>query len=360
MRVAVVGAGAIGGMVGGKLALSGCDVTLIARGAHLAALRRDGLHLEMTAADGGRLHVPAIAATDDIAAAGPHDVVILALKAHQIAAVAKAMPALYGPETIVLTMQNGIPWWYFQRHGGPFDGRRIDCLDPDGLLTVNIPAARIIGCIAYPAATIAAPGVIRQVEGNRFPVGELDGSDSPRVRRVSEMLEAAGFKSRVLTDIRSEIWLKAWGNLAFNPISAMTHATLEDMCRFAPTRSLAQMMMEEAQAVATKLGITFRVGIDRRIAGAEAVGAHKTSMLQDVESGRELETEALVGAVAELARLTETRTPHIDAVLACTRLLGETLRRSGGTVQLAAAATPVTAPGAKPAGEAPATCPLHR
>jgi 2-dehydropantoate 2-reductase len=176
--------------------------------------------------------------------------------------------------------------------------------------------------------------VIRQIEGNRFPVGELDGQETERVRRLSEILTAAGFKSRILSEIRAEIWLKAWGNLAFNPISAMTHATLEDMCRFGPTRELARMMMEEAAAVAAKLGIAFRVTIDRRIAGAESVGAHKTSMLQDVESGRELETEALIGAIAELARLTRTPTPHIDAVLACTRLLGDQVRKSGGLMKM--------------------------
>ena len=323
MRVAIIGAGAIGGMVGGKLALAGADVTLIARGPHLAAIRENGLTLLMTEADGGEQLIHPISATDDIRAAGTQDVVIVALKAHQIAAVADDLPLLYGSDTIVITMQNGIPWWYFEKHGGPFEGHKIECLDPDGALAGAIPAERIIGCIAYPAAVIKAPGVIRQIEGNKFPVGEPDGTRTPRVEMISGMFEEAGFKSRILDDIRSETWLKAWGNLAFNPISAMTGATLEDICRFPHTRELSYDMMLEAQEVANCLGVTFRHTIDKRIAGAEAVGPHKTSMLQDVESGREMEIDALIGVVAELGRLTNTPTPRIDAMFCCLSLLGE-------------------------------------
>jgi 2-dehydropantoate 2-reductase len=244
------------------------------------------------------------------------------------------MRVLFGPETVVLTIQNGIPWWYFYKHGGEFDGRCIETVDPNGEINANIEPERIIGCVVYPAAAVVAPGVIKHVEGNRFPVGELDGSHSDRVERISQTLSKAGFKSFVLDDIRSESWLKAWGNLSFNPISALTQATLVDICQFTPTRELAARMMEEAQAIANKLGIQFRHTIEKRIAGAESVGKHKTSMLQDVEAGRELEIEALVGAVVELGRLTHTPTPHIDAIYACTKLLDKIMREQSAGIGL--------------------------
>ena len=320
MKICVVGAGAIGGLLGATLAESGEDVTLIARGAHLEAIRARGL--EVTMRDGSVVRATEIAATSDMTECGPQDIVVLAVKAHQIAPIAGDLPALFGPETVVLTAQNGIPWWYFQRHGGPFDGTALDSLDPGGTIAGAIAPERIIGCIAYPAAEITAPGRIRHIEGSRFPVGELDGSVTNRVNALSETLQQAGFKAPVLDDIRSEIWLKAWGNLSFNPISALTHATLVDICQFAPSRDLAARMMTEAQDVAAGLGISFRVPLEKRIAGAERVGRHKTSMLQDVECGKALETEALIGAVAELGRLTGTPTPSIDAVHALARLLG--------------------------------------
>ena len=320
MKICVVGAGAIGGLLGATLAESGEDVTLIARGAHLEAIRARGL--EVTMRDGSVVRATEIAATSDMTECGPQDLVVLAVKAHQIAPIAGDLPALFGPETVVLTAQNGIPWWYFQRHGGPFDGTALDSLDRGGTIAGAIAPERIIGCIAYPAAEITAPGRIRHIEGSRFPVGELDGSVTNRVNALSETLQQAGFKAPVLDDIRSEIWLKAWGNLSFNPISALTHATLVDICQFAPSRDLAARMMTEAQDVAAGLGISFRVPLEKRIAGAERVGRHKTSMLQDVECGKALETEALIGAVAELGRLTGTPTPSIDAVHALARLLG--------------------------------------
>ena len=323
MKICVVGAGAIGGLLGARLAVADEDVTLVARGAHLEAIRAGGL--EVTMQDGAVVRAEGVEATDDLKTCGPQDLVILGLKAHQISPVAGDLPALLGPETIVLTTQNGIPWWYFQRHGGPLDGTVLDALDPGGVIADAIAPERIIGSIAYPAAEITEPGRIRHVEGTRFPVGELDGSVTDRVNTLSGTLQRAGFKSPVLDDIRSEIWLKAWGNLSFNPISALTHATLADICGFPPTRDLAARMMTEAQDVATKLGISFRVSLERRIAGAERVGRHKTSMLQDVESGKALETEALIGAVAELGRLTATPTPSIDAVCALTRLLGRVI-----------------------------------
>lgn len=338
MKICVVGAGSIGGLLGAKLALAGEDVTLIARGKHLEAIRSSGLRIEY--ADGTCEVARDVPATSDMRTCGPQDLVILGLKAHQIAPVVDDIATLFGPETMVLTTQNGVPWWYFQRHGGEFDGYRIETLDPDGRLTDGIEARRIIGCIAYPAATIARPGVIRHIEGTRFPVGELDGSESERVQRVSEMLTRAGFKSPLLADIRSEIWLKAWGNLSFNPISALCHATLVDICQFAPTRELAAKMMTEAQTIAEKLGVTFRVGLEKRIAGAEKVGRHKTSMLQDVEAGRALETEALIGAVLEMGRLTATPTPYIDAIYAAVKLLGRTIEAEKVCVKAQAIASP--------------------
>ena len=320
MKICVVGAGAIGGLLGARLAAAGEHVTLIARGAHLEVIRARGLAVTMS--DGAVVHSQDIAATSAMQECGPQDLVILGVKAHQIAPIAGGLPALFGPETMVLTTQNGIPWWYFQRHGGQFDGTVLDSLDPGGVIADAIAPERIIGCIAYPAAEITAPGQIRHIEGSRFPVGELDGSVTDRVSILSETLQRSGFKSPVLENIRSEIWLKAWGNLSFNPISALTHATLVDICRFPPSRDLAARMMTEAQEVAGKLGISFRVPLEKRIAGAERVGKHKTSMLQDAEAGKALETEALIGAVVELGRLTGTPIPSIEAVYALTRLLG--------------------------------------
>ena len=341
MKICVAGAGAIGGLLGARLAVAGEDVTLIARGAHLEAIRARGL--EVTMNDGAVVRATDIAATDRLKECGPQDLVILGVKAHQIAPIAGDLTALFGPETVVLTTQNGIPWWYFQRHGGPLDGTGLDSLDPGGVIAEAIAPERIIGCIAYPAAEITAPGRIRHIEGSRFPVGELDGSATERVGALSGTLQRAGFKSPVLADIRSEIWLKAWGNLSFNPISALTHATLVDICRFPPSRDLAARMMTEAQDVAGRLGISFRVPLEKRIAGAERVGRHKTSMLQDAESGKALETEALIGAVAELGRLTGTPTPSIDAVHALTRLLGHVIEQERVRIRAEPLAPPLRA-----------------
>jgi 2-dehydropantoate 2-reductase len=324
MKICVVGAGAIGGLLGARLALSGEDVTLIDQGEHLAAIRRNGLKL--ISYDGREWLAKNVCATDNFDEAGKQDLVILALKAHVISSVVHEMPKLFDDHTMVLTVQNGLPWWYFQKHGGPFEGRRLETLDADGVIAGHIDAGRIIGCVVYPAGEVPAPGVVHQHEGDRFPVGELDGVASERVKLVSDTLTHAGFRSPVLSNIRSEIWLKAWGNLSFNPISALTHATLVDICQYPLTRELAAAMMREAQAVANKLGIEFRVSLEKRIAGAEKVGKHKTSMLQDVEAGRRLEVDALVGSVAELGRLTETPTPHIDAMYACVKLLDKQLR----------------------------------
>ena len=332
MKICVVGAGSIGGLLGVKLALAGHDVTLIARGAHLEAIRRDGLKLVMN--DGSELLARDVTATDDMSAVAPQDLVILGVKAHQIEPIVDDVCGLFGPDTMVLTTQNGLPWWYFQRQGGPHEGTVLRSVDPDGVLARSIDPHRIIGCIAFPAAEIVKPGVIRHIEGTRFPLGELDGSVSTRVEQLSALLTEAGFKAPVLDDIRSEIWLKLWGNMSFNPISALTHATLEDICRFPLTRQLAADMMREAQTVAERLGITFRLPLEKRIEGAEKVGAHKTSMLQDVEHGRALELDAVIGAVVEFGRLVKVPTPSVDAVYALVKLLDKGIRDARAAVQL--------------------------
>jgi 2-dehydropantoate 2-reductase len=319
MKIALVGVGAIGGYVGHCLAQAGEDVTFIARGKNLEALRSRGLRL--VRADGSEHLVPQVKATADYAEAGAQDLVILAMKAHQLESVATDVPKLFGPETVVVPMQNGIPYWYFHKLAGEFEGTRVQSVDPTGVIGSNIPAERVIGCVVYPATELVAPGVIQHIEGNRFPVGELDGTTSERVTRVAACLVGAGLQAPVLADIRAEIWLKLWGNMTFNPISALSRATLAGICRYPPSRALAAAMMTEAQNIAAKLGVTFRVPLEKRIAGAERVGEHKTSMLQDVEAGRTLEIDALLGSVIELARLTNTPTPHLDAVFALTKLL---------------------------------------
>lgn len=339
MKIAIIGAGAVGGLVGTKLALAGEQVTFIARGANLDAIRRNGMKLIM--GDGTEQVAKNVVATSDYGAAGAQDLVILAMKAHQVEAVANDVPRLFGPDTAVITMQNGIPYWYFQKHGGEFEGTPVHSVDPTETISRSIPAERVIGCVVYPASELVAPGVVRHIEGNRFPLGELDGSITERVTRASQCLINAGFKAPVLEDIRAEIWLKLWGNLTFNPISALSRATLVDICRDPATRELAAAMMTEAQAVAEKLGIRFRVSLEQRIAGAEKVGAHKTSMLQDVEAGRPPEIDALVGSVVELGRLTGTPTPHIDAVYALVKLLARQI-------------VPGTQSGHAPAASAPA------
>jgi 2-dehydropantoate 2-reductase len=323
VRVCVVGAGAIGGLLAVRLAISGQQVSVLARGDNLAAIRSDGLRL--IEPDGSVLATHDVEASDDLAQLGPQDVVILALKAHQIAEIADRLSVLYDDDTVVVPLQNGIPWWFFQKYPGPFEGHRLQALDPDGTLERHIAAERIVGSIAYPAADREAPGVIRLVEGDRFPVGELDGERTERVTAIAEALNGAGFKSRVLTDIRSHLWVKAWGNLAMNPISALTGATLVEICRHQSTRLLAAQMMEEAAAVAEKLGLRLRLSIEQRIDGAEKVGDHKTSMLQDVIAGRPLEIDPLVGSFVELGQLTKTPMPVTETVYALVSLLNSRL-----------------------------------
>lgn len=328
MKYTVVGAGAIGGYLGAKLALAGEEVTFIARNRNLEAINARGMTLQLP--DGSVEQATKVRAVQDPAQACAQDVVLLTTKAHQVRDLLPGLRALFGPETMVVTMINGVPWWYFQKLGGAYDGRMLGSVDPDGSLAAGIEVDRIIGSIVYPAAELVEPGVVKVIEGNRFTLGELDNQRTSRIDALSKSMMAAGFKAPVSRDIRSEIWVKLWGNLTFNPVSALSHATLEDICRYPLTRELAERMMREAQAVGEKLGVAFKVSLDQRIAGAEAVGAHKTSMLQDVEHGRALELEALVGSVVELARITETPTPTIDAIYAVTSLLSKTLTQQGG------------------------------
>ena len=328
MKITVVGAGAIGGYLGARLSVAGEDVTFIARNRNLAAIRANGFRLILE--DGSTLHAPNVRAVEQMAEAGPQDAVLLTVKAHQVRELLPALRGLFGPKTVVVTMINGVPWWYFQKLAGPYLGRAVTSVDPDGALAEQIEVDRLIGSVVYPAAELVEPGLVRVIEGNRFTLGELDGSRSERIEALSAAFMRAGFKSPVSRDIRAELWVKLWGNLSFNPISALTHATLADICRFPPTRTLAERMMTEAQAVAEALGVKFKITLAQRLAGAEAVGAHKTSMLQDVEHGRALELEALVGAVVELGRITGTPTPNIEAVYAATSLLGQTLAQQNG------------------------------
>ncbi|MBE9036110.1 2-dehydropantoate 2-reductase [aff. Roholtiella sp. LEGE 12411] len=319
MKICIVGAGAIGGYLGAKLALAGEAVTLLARGSHLEAIQKNGLKLIMT--DGSSQIATPTLATSDIREAVKQDVVILAVKAHSVAAIAPSLPSLYDAHTMVVTAQNGVPWWYFRQHGGEYEGIRIHSVDPDGIIETHIGADRAIGCVVYPATEIVEPGVIKHIEGDRFTLGEINGIKTERIQLLAQALKQAGFKAPIRNQIRTEIWIKLWGNLAFNPISALTGATLEQICQYPLTRELTRQMMCEAQAIAEKLDIKFGITLEQRINGAENVGAHKTSMLQDIEAGRPTEIEAIVGAVAELGRLTQIPTPYINAIYASVKLL---------------------------------------
>lgn len=319
MRVCVYGAGAIGGYLAVELAqVPGVDVSVVARGTQLAAIRENGLRLRID----GTERVARPAASDDPADLGPQDYVIIALKAHQAWEAADRIGPLLGPDTSVVTSQNGVPWWYFYGLPGPLANHTLDSVDPGGRQWRLIGPRRAIGCVVYPATEIAEPGVIVHKYGNKFALGEPTGETSERCLRLSEALEAGGLRAPVLPNIRDEIWLKLWGNLCFNPISALTRATLDVVATDSATRALSRAMMEEAYEVATRLGASFRVDIERRINGAAGVGAHRTSMLQDLEKGRAMEIDALVTAVQELGRLSDVPTPCIDIVLGLVQQLG--------------------------------------
>ena len=326
MKVCIVGAGSMGGMLGVKMHNAGEDVTLIARGPHLQAIKaNNGLKLIMD--DGSVEFAEGIKATDDMSSVEPQDLVVLAVKAHQIAPIVDDINALIAnDDSMLLSVQNGILWWYFQRHGGEFDNRIIETVDPGGKIAKAIDPEKIVGSISYPAAEISQPGVIRHIEGVRMPIGELDGVERPRTRKLADLMNRSGFKTVILESIRGETWLKVMGNLSLNPVSALTHSTLVDICQFEPSRDLIDKMMTECREVALRLGVGIRLSNERRISGAERVGAHKTSMLQDIEVGKALELEGLIGAVVEMAKLTGTRVDHIESVYALIRLLDQTVQ----------------------------------
>jgi 2-dehydropantoate 2-reductase len=316
MKLCIFGAGAIGGLLGAKLAAKGdVDVTFIARGPHLAAMQANGVTLlsegqEITA------RPRCVASAEE---AGPQDYVVVTLKAHSLPAAARQMQSLLGPETAIVSAVNGIPWWYFYKLPGPFEDRRIASVDPDGSLWETLHPSRAIGCIVYPAAEVSAPGVIEHTYGDRFTLGEPDGSRSERASALSTALVAAGFKAPVRPRIRDEMWVKLWGNLAFNPLSALTGATLDIITGEAELREVCRSMMLEAQAIAERLGVRFAIDVDKRIAGGAEVGVHKTSMLQDLERGRPMEIDALLGVIVELAGMVDLPAPTCRTVLALLR-----------------------------------------
>ncbi|MEC9367366.1 MAG: 2-dehydropantoate 2-reductase [Pseudomonadota bacterium] len=320
MKICIFGAGAIGGYLGLLLKRGGADVSLIARGAHLNAIREHGLALSM----GGERLVEQLPASSDPEEFGEQDYVIVALKAHQAWETAEKIVPLLGRNTAVVTAQNGVPWWYFHGLNGRYADRRLPSVDPDDRQWKAIGPERIIGCTVYPATEIAEPGLIKHIYGNRFGLGEPNRTISPRVEALARMMKAGGLDARVCNDIRDDIWLKLWGNLCFNPISALTRATLDVVATSPGTRALARSMMLEAQEIGQRLGASFKVDVTRRIDGAARVGAHRTSMLQDLEKGRQIELDALLTAVQDMARITGVETPYIDAVLALTQQLGET------------------------------------
>jgi 2-dehydropantoate 2-reductase len=319
MKFAIVGAGAIGAFVGAMLARSGEDVTLIARGAHLRAMQQRGVRVR---GEIGEFEAHP-AATDDPGSVGEVDVVLLTLKAHSLPAMAPRLAPLIGPQTSVVSAQNGIPWWYFFHHGGPLEGTQLEAVDPGGVITQHIDSTRVIGCIVYPSTSITEPGVVEHTEGNRFAIGEPDGSKSDRCRELADTFIKAGLRCPIRTNIRHDMWVKLMGNVAYNPISALTRATLIEIVQCPETRELASAIMREAESVAQKLGTEMGVSVEQRLAGAEKVGQHKTSMLQDIEAGKPTELEAIVGAVVELGAKLNVDLPNTKSVYACVKLLSQ-------------------------------------
>ena len=308
MKFAIYGAGAIGGFLGARLSLAGEDVSLIARGPHLEAIRANGLRVRSAVLDDFSSNAPA---TDDPAEIGEVDVVVLGVKSHAITAIAPKLGPLLGRETVVVTIQNGIPWWYFHGVEGPLAGERLESVDPGGMIADSIDARRVIGCLAYCSASVAEPGVIEHVEGVRFPLGEPDGSRSERIQGFAKIFEGAGLKAPIRKDIRHDLWVKVLGNAAFNPISAVTRATLGEMLADPPTRELARAVMQEVIETAAGVGVRIRISLEKRLEGAARIGSHKTSMLQDIEAGRPIEIEPIVGAVIELADKVGVATPNL-------------------------------------------------
>lgn len=316
MKFCIYGAGAIGGYLGAELALSGNQVTLIARGPHLEAIQKNGLTLVKE----GESKTVDVSCTDDPTEAGPQDYVIITLKAHSVSGIVEQMLPLLGPDTPVVTAQNGIPWWYFHKLQGSWEGHQLESADPGGKIWKTLGPERAIGCVVYPSCEIVEPGVIRHIQGKRFMLGEPDGTRSDRIMALSEAWTPSGLKAPVRTKIRDDIWLKLWGNVSFNPVSVLTLATLEQITAHEGVRGVIRNMMTEAQSVAAQLGVQFPVDVDKRIGWAADVGAHKTSMLQDLEMSRPMEIDALVSTVAEMGRLVDVPTPTIDVVLSLVRL----------------------------------------
>lgn len=319
MKFAIVGAGAIGAFAGAMLTRAGEDVTLIARGPHLRAMQAHGVRVRGEIGD----FAAHPSATDDPATVGSVDVLLLTLKAHSLTAMAPRLAPLIGPATTVVSAQNGIPWWYFYRHGGEWEGTHLETVDPGGVIGQRINPARVVGCVIYPATTIVEPGIVQHIEGTRFAIGEPDGSKSERCRRIADSFIKAGLRCPIRTNLRHDMWVKLMGNVAYNPISALTRATLIEIVQCPETRALAAAIMGEADQVAQRLGIDIGVSIEQRLEGAEKVGHHKTSMLQDVEAGRPMELEAIVGAVVELGNKMGLSLPYTNSVYACVKLLAE-------------------------------------
>jgi 2-dehydropantoate 2-reductase len=317
MKICVFGAGAIGGYMAAKLASTGVEVSCVARGPHLAAIQANGLTLK----SGGETTVVRLRATSDARELGPQDYVIIAVKAHSLPAAAPSIRHLLGDRTALVPAINGVPWWYFHKSGGAYEGTRLQSVDPGGRLWELLPPERVIGCIVYPATDVIAPGVIEHTYSNRFDLGEPDGSKSERAQTLSQLMIKAGLRAPVRPRIRENLWVKLWGNLSFNMICSLTRSGLETVIANPETKALARAMMLEGQAVAEKLGVTLPLDVDARIAGAAEVGAHKPSTLVDLERGRPMEIDALLGAVVEMARITSVQTPLCDAVLALVRQL---------------------------------------
>jgi len=333
MKFLIAGAGAIGGYIGARMARAGVDVILFARGPHLRAMQENGLRV--LSADGdfevrsqandpdGDSHLRIIG---DLQEAGPVDVILLGVKAHGLIHLAPHIQPLIGENTTVVSTQNGVPWWYFESDSGPFANLRLESVDPGGVIAGSIDARRVVGSLVYFATDVLEPGVIRHTEGNRISLGEPDGTRSDRCRKIAELFIKSGIRCPVTARIRHEIWVKILGNVAFNPISALTRATLVQMVRDPEVSVLVRHIMVEVEAVAAKLGLELPISIDQRMAGAGKIGEHKTSMLQDLEAGRPMELEAIVGAVVELADKLGVPVPHTRSVYACTKLLQRTAK----------------------------------
>ena len=323
MKICIFGAGAIGGYMGAKLAQIGTDVSLVARGPHLEAMKKNGLRLIEGESD---LTVP-VEASENPEDLGFQDYLIITLKAHSVPSIIEKVRPLVNEKTTIVSGVNGIPWWYFHKIGGEFEGAKLASVDPGNVQWESFGPSKVLGCVVYPAAEVLEPGVIKHIEGNRFSLGEPDGSKSDRALKLSKVLTEAGLKAPVRPKLRDEIWVKLWGNLSFNPISALTHATLDVLCTDIGTREVARKMMLEAQSIAEKLGVKFPIDVERRIDGGAAVGAHRTSMLQDLDQGRPMEVDALVTSVQELGRITNTPTPVIDIVLSLIKLRAKSANR---------------------------------